>query len=894
MRDLHGFRDAVRTHRRAVGRTQEQLARSVGLHPHALSRKLNGHGQAVLTGPEVVALATTLAAWGALTTRAEVYALLELMGVPPRAIPAGAWAGPPLSALRADPDAAPGRRAPVARPATPTAPEAGAGRPRLKLPPLPVPATPLIGRGQERAQVAAALAAARLVTVTGAGGAGKTRLALQAARDAGGRFADGVVFFDLAPVHDPAVLATTVAQTLGLSPRSAEAAEAELAGALGGREMLLVLDNLEQLLESVGLLGRLLAAVPGLRLLATSRITLRLYGEHTLRLPPLRLPADDPGAPARDSEAVQLFVARARAAQPGFDPDAAAIDTIGAICTALDGLPLAIELAAAKIRLYSPEGLLGLLGSRLALLTGGPRDRPGRQRALRTTLDWSYELLPSSSRRLFARLGVFAGPFDATAAGALGAAAPGPMLDQLADLADQGLLEIVPGPSPMFRMLQTIREYALARLAETGDHNDVRRRHLAYHRRLAAAVQAGRDGRAEAGDLDPLAAVYPDLLAALEFAAEEAGRDPGCLNQGLKLAAALYGLWVRRGPVAEGALHLGRLLDLDDALQASSTPDRVAAVLAAGWLFCHKGDFTRAAELARHTIELCAPVADHRSLSWAYLLLGEAAIDTGDDTTAEGHYQCALSEAAQAGHQRNQAEAWNLLGQIARHRGDYDRAARLLGHALGMCRAAGLHGHAGSVLGSLGEVARDTGQPARARQLYGAALRLHTAAHDDRGVAYDLEGFAAAAALDHDGRQALVYLGAAQVLREQTGAPLPPVEQRILDRILAPVTGVLPDRARRAALSDGRARPLTDVISEILSQLPPADGLAASGGTDQGGQVGDAFQDVGGASRGELFAAGAAGQDAHHQAGAGPQAGLDVADRVPHRGQLGHGAALQS
>ena len=211
------------------------------------------------------------------------------------------------------------------------------------------------------------------------------------------------------------------------------------------------------------------------------------------------------------------------------------------------------------------------------------------------------------------------------------------------------------------------------------------------------------------------AAVYPDLLAALEFAAEEAGRDPGCLNQGLKLAAALYGLWVRRGPVAEGALHLGRLLDLDDALQASSTPDRVAAVLAAGWLFCHKGDFPRAAELARHTIELCAPVADHRSLSWAYLLLGEAAIDTGDDTTAEGHYQCALSEAAQAGHQRNQAEAWNLLGQIARHRGDYDRAARLLGHALGMCRAAGLHGHAGSVLGSLGEVARDTGQPARRR-----------------------------------------------------------------------------------------------------------------------------------------------------------------------------------
>ncbi len=291
MSDLRGFRDAVREHRRAVGRTQQQLARSIGLHPDVLSHKLHGRDNAVLTTPDVIGVATTLAGWGALVTRADVYALLDLMDVPPHAIPAAAWSEPPHAALRADdvraearataPGPASYARAPVP-PDKPTIP-----RLRVTMAPLPAPATPLIGRERERAEAAAAVGVSRLVTLTGVGGTGKTRLALQVARDLAGDFGDGVVFIDLAPVRDPALLATTVARAVGLTPASAEAAEAHLAAALQGRELLLVADNLEHLLDETQLLARILAVAPGLHLLATSRIPLRLYGEHTVLLPSL-------------------------------------------------------------------------------------------------------------------------------------------------------------------------------------------------------------------------------------------------------------------------------------------------------------------------------------------------------------------------------------------------------------------------------------------------------------------------------------------------------------------------------------------------------------------------------------------------------------------------------
>jgi len=384
MRDLAGFRQAVRGHRRAIGRTQQQLAREVGLHPHVLSHKLNGHGEAILTATDVTAIVTTLAAWGALVDRTDAYALLDLMALPPQTIPDSAWTRPPLSTLLADKALArprPPEPTTLAREPMPRPPEPAPRR--LKLASIPVPATRLIGRSAERAATIAALNTSRLVTLTGTGGTGKTRLALRVASGLYGGYADGVAFVDLAAVRDPTLLAVTIAYAIGLAPASAAAAESELIDALRERELLLVLDNLEHLLEESAVLGRLLATAPALSLLATSRIPLRLYGEHVLRVPPLGLPAS--GDRAADSDAVQLFLQRARALRPDFAPEGSELAAVAAICAVLDGLPLAIELAAAAVKLYPPQALLPMLESRLAILTGGPRDLPQRQQTLRAT-----------------------------------------------------------------------------------------------------------------------------------------------------------------------------------------------------------------------------------------------------------------------------------------------------------------------------------------------------------------------------------------------------------------------------------------------------------------------------------------------------------------------------
>jgi predicted ATPase len=825
MRDLRGFREAVWVHRRAVGRTQQQLARSIGLHPDVLSHKLNGRDNAVLTTPEVIAIATTLAGWGALVTRADVLDLLELMGVPAHAVPAAAWAAPPLAALPADERTAGARRAANGNGRDPRSgpgpPEAAQQRPRLTPAPLPAPATPLIGRKRECADVAAALASSRLVTLTGVGGTGKTRLALQVARDCAAGFADGVAFIDLSPVGDPALMATAVARSLGLTPRSAEAAEDHLTEALGHRELLLVLDNLEQLLDEAQLLAKMLAAAPGLRLLATSRIPLRLYGEHTVRVPPLHLPEDDSAAAARDSEAVRLFVARARAARPDFDPDDGELAAIGAICTALDGLPLAIELAAARIRLYSPHALLPLLRSRLVLLTGGPRDLPDRQQTLRATLDWSYALLPDSLRHLFARAGVFAGPFDAAAAAAVsGDQDPDQTLERLAALADQSLLEVAAGVTPCFRMLQTVREFSLARLAQTGEQDDAQRRNLAHFLTRVVTARAGLDGPGQAPLLDLIEKAYPNLRAALDYAAQRAEQDGTCLDQGLRLATAIGPMWQRRGSVAEGVLQLEKLLALDAVQGYTSAPEiRARALLEACALACFAGDYARGAELARQGLTMCLPLGDHQGLARAHRFLGEASLAVGDTDAAEPHFLQELAEASLVGDLGAQAAAYNMLGQTARLRGDYRRANAVLWRARKCFRAASDPDGTCSVLNSLGEVSRDTGRTRRARRLFGAALRGHHELGNRRAMAYDLEGLAAAAALDGAGRRAMTYLGAARSLREQSGGPLPPVEQAILDRIFAPVFAALSARGREEAYSEGRNEPLQATIARALDEL---------------------------------------------------------------------------
>jgi predicted ATPase len=803
--DLAAFREAVRARRRAAGRTQQQLARRVGVHPDVLSHKLHARG-AVLTSADVTAIVIVLAGWGGVGSQAEARALLALMGVPPQAVPPGAWASGPLGALPPG-DAAPPEPAIVAT--------ANGGR--LAPVPLPVPLTPLVGRAAEVAAVAAAVAGCRLVTLTGTGGTGKTRVALQAAAELAGRFADGVAFADLAPVSDPDLVAVTLLRALGLASQSAAAAEDQLVTALRPARVLLVADNMEHLIEQAPLLGRLLAAVPGLHLLVTSRVALGLYGEQQLRVPPLALPG--PVGPAAGSEAVQLFVQRARAVAPEFDPRGEALAATAAICSALDGLPLAIELAAARVRLYPPQALLPQLQARLPLLVGGPRDLPARQQTLRATFDWSDALLAADARDLFARVGVFAGPFDAAAAAAVsGVDGPVVMNGRLAELAEHSLLEVTPGPVPRFGLLATVREYALARLAETGQADAVHERHLGHYLALATQARTHLDGPQQSAWFDRLAADFADIRAALDWARAEAEADGHHLDDGLRLATAAVPFWRRRGSVAEGALHLDRLLALEARHHAAAPATVAWAVLEASGLAFFRGDYPATIGLARQGLDLCGELGDLSGQAWAYSYLGQATIGLDDLTTAERHFRSQLELTEQAGDRWAEAHALNLLAQVSRYQGRYDEATAQLRRAHRAFQDTGDPHNAATVIGSLGEVARDAGKPDQARDLFRQALRDDLQTGTKVLTAVILEGLATVAAMTGDGRTALTYVGAAQALREQSGGPIWSVDQAILDRFLDPGLAALTPQEREQALTEGRNRPLGQIIDQALTR----------------------------------------------------------------------------
>jgi predicted ATPase/DNA-binding XRE family transcriptional regulator len=406
---------------------------------------------------------------------------------------------------------------------------------------LPAQPTTLIGRTKEIAAVRDLLLRTdvRLVTLTGPGGTGKTRLALQAAAELLDNFADGVYVVMLEPISDPALVAPTIAQTLGVKERAGQAPLERLKAHLRDRRLLLLLDNFEQILAAAPIVAELLAAAPELKVLITSRALLHLYGEHEFAVPPLAVP-DLNELPPLDAlaqfAAVDLFVQRARAVKLDFALTHANAPAIAEICARLDGLPLAIELAAARTKLFTPEALLARLRNRLALLTGGARDLPARQQTLRGTLDWSYNLLDASEQRLFRRLGVFVGGCTLEAAAAVMSSelravsddlynSELDILDGLASLLDKSLLRQNEGPDdePRFVMLETIREYALERLAESGEEETVRNQHAAYYFALAHEAERHLRGAEQVRWLGRLALEHDNLRAALAWSQAHTG-----------------------------------------------------------------------------------------------------------------------------------------------------------------------------------------------------------------------------------------------------------------------------------------------------------------------------------------------------------------------------------
>ena len=395
---------------------------------------------------------------------------------------------------------------------------------------VPVPATPLVGRDDDVAAVGDLVRAegVRLVTLTGPGGVGKSRLAVEVAQRVGPGFEDGARFVALSSVPAAELVTAAIAAALGLST-SGGALIADLKSYLRARRLVLVLDNFEQVMGAAPVVAELLGAAPGVVALVTSRMVLRLSGEHEFPVPPLPVPPIGAGWDAAEVQrcaSVRLFVERARAASAGFELTSGNAGAVAEICRRLDGLPLAIELAAARVRLLPPQALLARLDDRMGLLTGGARDLPERQRTLRNTLDWSFDLLSAREQALFARLGVFAGTFDLPAAEAVGAAAAAPadpgraghVMDTLGSLVDSSLVQPqARDGEPRFGLLETIREYALERLRDGADWREAHDRHAAYFRALAEPAPAELQGPGQLAWLDRLEAEHGNLGAAMSW-----------------------------------------------------------------------------------------------------------------------------------------------------------------------------------------------------------------------------------------------------------------------------------------------------------------------------------------------------------------------------------------
>jgi predicted ATPase/class 3 adenylate cyclase len=552
---------------------------------------------------------------------------------------------------------------------------------------LPAQPTPLVGRERELEEVLALLRSShvRLLTFTGPGGTGKTRLGLQAAAELTDEFEDGVFFVALAAVTDPTLVAPAITRTLGLTESGNQPAEELLEGYLGDKQVLLALDNFEQVLESAPLLDALLSAAPGLKVLATSRTALRLYGEHEFPVPPLSLP-DTGSLPPVESltryEAVRLFVDRARAIRPDFSLTEENAPAVIEICTRLDGLPLAIELAAARIKLLPPQAMLSRLGNRLKLLTGGARNLPERQRTLRNAIAWSYEMLDEGEKSLFARLAVFSGGSSLEGIeevcdprGDL----PVDVLEGISSLLDKSLLrqEEGQGTEPRLVMLETIREFALEKFDESDDIEVIKRAHADYFLALAEEAEPKLWGPEDAVWLERLEQEHDNMRAALARALEFEAAELA-----LSLAGALRWFWNMGGYYGEGRSWLEAALAKEGGASAKA---RAKVLEGVGWLANQQGDLDRAEATAEEGLMLSAEAE-----------LGEVVA----------------------------ADFQNVLGDAARHRGDYERAAELLEKSLALHREArDTRGVAWS-LGNLANVSSDRGNYERAKELYEKGLAL--------------------------------------------------------------------------------------------------------------------------------------------------------------------------
>ncbi len=718
---------------------------------------------------------------------------------------------------------------------------------------LPTQLSSFIGRERAMAELKSLLSTTRFLTLTGAGGSGKTRLALQVASTLLTEFEHGVWWVELASLTDPVLVPQQVASSLGLSEQPGRSLMDTLIGALQPRKPLLVLDNCEHLIAACAhLVERLLRSCQGLRILTTSREAFHIPGETIWLVPSLGVP-DAYHLPPIEGlvkyEAVQLFIERATSVLPAFRLTQENAPALVQVCHRLDGLPLAIELAAARVKVLSVEQIATRLDDSYRLLAGGSRTALPRQQTLQATIEWSYLLLSEKERILFRRLSVFLGSFALEAAEAVCAdngLEQDEMLDLLSQLVDKSLVAVTQrSGEARYRLLETIRQYAQDKLQEFGEAAHMRHTHRDWYARLAEQAKAETLEARQGSWFERLEAEHENLRVALGWSLEQQEAETAA-----RIGTGIFRFWLLRGYISEGRLWMERALSGFSAQNAV----RAQALNVAVVLTIQQDDYQRAKTLAEESLDLCRALAERKETGYALNTLGWLAHTEGDYAGAVTYFEESLALFRELGQKHDIALVLSSLGLTLLYLGEDERAAALCEESLALSRERGDPSSIASVLTNLGIIRLSRGDVERAQELceeslairktlvdkggrahtltilgrialiqgdaeratacYQESLTLRLETGEKEGIATALEGLAAVAGMQGQPVRAVRLSGAAQSLRTTLGAPLPPMDRSSYEQTVAAVRALLDEPTFTAAWTEGQAMPLVEALAE--------------------------------------------------------------------------------
>jgi predicted ATPase/Tfp pilus assembly protein PilF len=724
---------------------------------------------------------------------------------------------------------------------------------------LPVQLTSFVGRENELGEIKKLIETSRLVTLTGAGGSGKTRLALQVAAEMSEYFHNGVFFVALAPIINPGLVAATIAQALGIIESAGRSILDNLKDYLRGKSLLLVLDNFEQVISAAALVADLLAECGELKILVTSREALRVSVEREYSVPPLALP-DLTKLPSLGSlsqfAAVDLFVQRTQAVKPDFEITNESAPVIAEICNRLDGLPLAIELAAARIKVLPPPDMLVRLENRLTILTGGARNLPARQQTLRNAIAWSYDLLNENEQKLFRQLSVFVSgcTLDSVEAVAGDATERLFILDILESLVDKSLLREVKGLSgePRFGMLETLREFGLEQLEANGAQDAIRYRHAGFFLSLAEGAEASLESAQQVQWMDRMEREHDNLRAALEWSRTAPEAEELCL----RLAGALGLFWEVRGHFSEGRERLSAILSTEIA--QGGTAARARLLTRAAELAYRQSDYPATSSLAQESLAIYREIGDQQGVASTLIKLGNAATErgsyaaaarfleealaiwreledkhgtaralislgwvalrSGDHKLADTRLKEALTLSRELGDARSMGFELSGLGEVALRQGDYARATQLMEQSLEVRRQLGNKWGVGVSLGMLGWVAMRERDWERAVARLGESLEVRHEIGDKGGSAWCLERLAGVAMAQGQAEKAVRLFGTAAALRSSIGSVIDPVDQANYKKNISSLRAKLSRERYKTVWEEGRAMSLEQAIAYALEK----------------------------------------------------------------------------